>query len=396
MKLTNRILLISLIAMITAAIGFNRGAALVAANSAPPTNSALHERPVDLSLTKQVGPSAVDGFRVGSKVIYRLTIKNALEWERANGENGETAEAVNIQVKDDLPKGLTYFSSNPAGSYDPQSGIWAIAKLPPGESNTLDIVAIINNEAHDSITNYAQIWRATPEDVDSIPGNNSHNEDDDASVTIDLAGAKGSIAGNVYIDADNDGIRDQGEAGIGGVTITLRNDDNSVTRTVTTQSNGTYIFNNLPAGTYKVAESQPPDYLDGKDAVGSAGGTLANDLISNIRLRGGVNAIGYNFGERGAAIDLAIAKSHTGNFTAGTNGVYKLTVTNVGDTTTTGAINVTDILPSGLSFVSGVGQGWYCSSEDDRKVVCDRPWPLDRGEVTTITLTVSVATRILT
>ncbi|PYS50008.1 MAG: hypothetical protein DMG13_21965, partial [Acidobacteria bacterium] len=33
-------------------------------------------------------------------------------------------------------------------------------------------------------------------------------------------------------------------------------------------------------------------------------------------------------------IDLSIVKSHAGNFTVGTNGVYSLVVTNVGNTAT--------------------------------------------------------------
>src|SRR5262249_36217751 len=155
--------------------------------------------------TKQAGPNPQDGFLAGSQVVYRLTIKNALECKKANGETVECGAATNIQVKDDLPPGVTYVSSDPGGAYDPRSDIWSIDKLEPGDSRVLEIVATINDNARGSITNYAQVWRATPEDVDSTPGNNSHNEDDNASVTIDIVPAKSSIAGNVYIDSDNDG-----------------------------------------------------------------------------------------------------------------------------------------------------------------------------------------------
>src|SRR5204862_425640 len=41
-------------------------------------------------------------------------------------------------------------------------------------------------------------------------------------------------------------------------------------------------------------------------------------------------------------IDLTIVKSHTGSFTVGTNGVYWLAVTNVGNRATTGMIMVID------------------------------------------------------
>ncbi|MGH9594775.1 MAG: Ig-like domain repeat protein, partial [Bryobacteraceae bacterium] len=52
---------------------------------------------------------------------------------------------------------------------------------------------------------------------------------------------------------------------------------------------------------------------------------------------------------------LSLQMSHTGNFTAGTNGTYTLVVYNNGTATNTGQITVTDTLPSGLTFVSGGG-----------------------------------------
>ncbi|MGH9766000.1 MAG: SdrD B-like domain-containing protein [Blastocatellia bacterium] len=392
MKLTDRFLLILFITLTTAAIGFNRGEALVAANLAP------HPAPIDLSLTKLVGPRPLGGFRVGSQVVYHLTVRNASDCKREDSATNNCASATNVQVKDVLPSGLTYVSSNPPYNYNPQSGIWSIAKLEAGDDLTLQIVATINKDAGDRITNYAQVWRATPEDIDSTPGNNSEEEDDNAVATINLVTAASSLAGNVYVDSNDDGERDRGEEGIGGVKITLSGKDingNNVLLTTNTQSNGSYIFDDLQAGTYKVAESQPPEFLDGKDTAGSAGGTVANDLISNIYLRSGVAAVGYNFGEQVGAVDLAIAKSHTGNFTAGATGIYTLTITNVGGMTAAGGINVVDTLPSGLSFVSGAGDGWVCSEEADRRVVCDRPASLDPGDSTNITLRVRVATRIL-
>ena len=46
--------------------------------------------------------------------------------------------------------------------------------------------------------------------------------------------------------------------------------------------------------------------------------------------------------------NLAIAKSHTGNFTVGVNGAYTITVSNAaGSGPTTGTITVTDTLPTG-------------------------------------------------
>jgi fimbrial isopeptide formation D2 family protein/uncharacterized repeat protein (TIGR01451 family) len=58
--------------------------------------------------------------------------------------------------------------------------------------------------------------------------------------------------------------------------------------------------------------------------------------------------------------DLAITKSHSGNFSAGANGTYTLSVTNNGPSTAASPIVVTDVIPSGESFVSATGTSWTC------------------------------------
>ncbi len=58
--------------------------------------------------------------------------------------------------------------------------------------------------------------------------------------------------------------------------------------------------------------------------------------------------------------DLAMTKTHVGDFTVGVNGVYTLTVQNVGSATLAGLITVTDPVPAGLTVVSATGTGWTC------------------------------------
>jgi protocatechuate 3,4-dioxygenase beta subunit len=108
-----------------------------------------------------------------------------------------------------------------------------------------------------------------------------------------------SVAGNVYVDTNNNGIKDVNEAGIAGVTLTLTGADDvgPVSRTTTTAADGSYVFANLRPGAYGIKETQPAAYLDGKDSLGSLGGTVSNDLFSNIALSSGANGINYNFGE---------------------------------------------------------------------------------------------------
>ena len=65
------------------------------------------------------------------------------------------------------------------------------------------------------------------------------------------------------------------------------------------------------------------------------------------------------------SVDLSITKTHVGDFSAGTNGVYTIKVSNgtgVGLEEEDNTITVTDTLPAGLTYVSGTGTGWSCSA----------------------------------
>jgi uncharacterized repeat protein (TIGR01451 family) len=99
----------------------------------------------------------------------------------------------------------------------------------------------------------------------------------------------------------------------------------------------------------------------------------------------------------GPAPILTVTKTHSGNFTQGqANATYTLTVANMGGAATTGAITVTDTLPSGLTLVSMAGPppcsatecgGWTCTVNS-----CMRSDGLAAGaSYPAITVTVNVA-----
>ncbi len=89
-------------------------------------------------------------------------------------------------------------------------------------------------------------------------------------------------------------------------------------------------------------------------------------------------------------IDLTVRKTHAATFTDGVNGVYRITVRNVGGFPTTGTTTVVDTLPSGLSYVSGAGAGWSFSAAGSI-VTATYPAAIAIGDSAVITLTVSVS-----
>ncbi len=124
----------------------------------------------------------------------------------------------------------------------------------------------------------------------------------------------GSVAGFVYVDGNDNGVKDPGEAGLPGVTVILSGTNSTgaaVQRTATTGADGGYIFTGLPASNpsgYTVTETQPVNYADGKTTVASgnpgapsaakpvAGG--GGDPIGGVVVTATSTLTNYNFGEK--------------------------------------------------------------------------------------------------
>lgn len=121
----------------------------------------------DLSITKtmsNVTPS------VGQSVVFEITISNSNAYDAA----------TNVQVKDLLPSSFQYVSHNNAQeTYDKTTGIWTVGSLPIGTSRTLTITTTVTSNT--LIINQAEVYKTDQIDPDSVPGNNSKTEDDDAS-----------------------------------------------------------------------------------------------------------------------------------------------------------------------------------------------------------------------
>ena len=119
-----------------------------------------------------------------------------------------------------------------------------------------------------------------------------------------------SLAGSVYVDANDNGARDSSETALPDVVVTLTGDDargNRVNLVARTGADGGYRFAGLAGGTYTLTETHPAGVLDGRETAGSSGGvvdntgfdnTEARNRIAGIALAPGAVATGYLFGER--------------------------------------------------------------------------------------------------
>lgn len=110
-----------------------------------------------------------------------------------------------------------------------------------------------------------------------------------------------SLSGMVFFDDLQDGVFNEGDRGLAGVTINLIGTDylgNNVNLTVLTAADGTYRFDNLRAGTYSIVETQPVEFDDGPDFAGSLGGTYETfDSIDFIEVGDNQHGVDYLFTE---------------------------------------------------------------------------------------------------
>lgn len=195
----------------------------------------------------------------------------------------------------------------------------------------------------------------------------------------------GIVSGVVYRDANNDGAQAaSGEPGIAGVQVRLTGTDdqgNPVDKTATTGSDGAYSFSNLRPGTYAVRETQPTAYLDGKEKVGTPGGSATtNDQITGIQLTAGNSATGYLFGEQPRA-DLTLVQT-PGLATISPGGTVTITYTLKNRGTAPATASTVLVNYGGMTFVSASTPSAFNSTS--------RTWTVGdvaAGETKTIRLT---------
>lgn len=92
----------------------------------------------------------------------------------------------------------------------------------------------------------------------------------------------GGISGIVFFDSNGNGVRDGGEAGVSGATVTARDaatDGGLYQQAIVTGSDGLYSFAGLDAGDYTVTETDAPGYISTTADVLNVG--VGADVVPN-------------------------------------------------------------------------------------------------------------------
>ncbi|MCU0347697.1 MAG: MSCRAMM family adhesin SdrC, partial [Saprospiraceae bacterium] len=114
---------------------------------------------------------------------------------------------------------------------------------------------------------------------------NSTIADGDDNLTVDFGFYGMSIGSNIFADVNNNGIQDGTEGGIANVMVILyAGNGTTPLDTAYTDTNGDYIFTNLPEGNYVVGVNANDSDLDGQhssDDITTTGTPESDDLDDN-------------------------------------------------------------------------------------------------------------------
>ncbi|MCB0683966.1 MAG: carboxypeptidase regulatory-like domain-containing protein, partial [Saprospiraceae bacterium] len=211
--------------------------------------------------------------------------------------------------------GVTVELTGTTGSGDPVSamattdanGLYLFPNLQPG---TYKVTFSGAPASYVSTTaNDPDATDATDSDADPAMGGMTGNytlESGDSDLTVDAGYYEPASIGNyVWEDVNGNGLQDDGMTGIGGVEVTLTGTDgqgNPVTATQFTAPDGSYLFDNLVPGDYKLTFATPGGYTTtdvnqgGNDAADSDADPAMGGMTVYETLTSGENNTDYDAG----------------------------------------------------------------------------------------------------
>ncbi len=254
--------------------------------------------PTDVAVTKSVSnPTPAPG----SNITYTVTVT----------DNGPTI-ATGIRVDDVLPAGLTYVSHVASlGTFTPGTGQWSIGGLNVGGVATLSIVATVGAGVSSGtpIVNTAAIPLRLPgiawmDQPDSDLTNNS----DDATIFVGVSWPTSAAPCSTTSTVTTRSPRATARSPAYSIELFRDDDDDGIPdgdpiATTTTLGDGTYVFEDLPNGTYLVVETDPASHASVSDIDGPNDNTISVVLDGN-----GVDSNGNDFLD--VALDYGDAPDH--------------------------------------------------------------------------------------
>ncbi|WP_460841362.1 DUF7507 domain-containing protein [Nocardioides marmoraquaticus] len=346
----------------------------VPGNDAATATSTIAPR-TDLGLTKTADPvPAVEG----GLVTYTMVVTNY-----------GPSTATGVVVTDPVPPPLTFVDATATqGSCTaqgtPTTARCEVGTLAVGEIQTVRVRARVPSAGGaDGVRNTA---RATSATVDPVPANDTATYVLPTAAEADVSLAKQVspdpvVAGEqvtFVLTATNNGPSDASGVRVTD-TVPASVTDVSATTSTPGASCAATVGNRVDCGLATLADGQVLRVVvTGTVAPGTAPGPLTNTgtvQATTPRDPSTANNTATTSAQVVASADLAVVKSGPARVVAGQQLTWTLDVDNLGPSTVragTGGAVVTDALPSGVSFVSGTGDGVDCTAANGQ-VRCALP-----------------------
>jgi uncharacterized repeat protein (TIGR01451 family) len=202
-----------------------------------------------LSIDKDDG---VDEVERGTAYQYSIQVRNL--------GRGLASQVI---VTDILPAGYTFLSASDGGTYDSatRTVTWFIGGVEPGESKEVTVDYRVNS---DVISPQINVARVEYQDEYGTPQPPEEDEDEN-SVPAPI-----SFIGNlIWVDENKNGLQDEGETGLEGVTVTLLDATDTEIASTVSDANGLYSFVDIEAGEYSLSFELPEDYFFTGDNQGT-------------------------------------------------------------------------------------------------------------------------------
>jgi len=180
-------------------------------------------------------------------------------------ESVDPFDVTGVTVSVFLPDGLEYVTHSGDGPFDPGSGIWTIPELP--YLGRAEMTIVLDAGAEGVFRPHAEVASSDWPDPGAVFGDG--RGDDFTSQRVEVSPVEvptveeAVIGGRVWRDANDDGIRDDDEAGLAEVTV-IAIGEAGTSRSVVTGSDGSYRMTELAEGSYQVVldeETLPDDVV---------------------------------------------------------------------------------------------------------------------------------------